>query len=335
MAVKLTSSTLEVSVLPQVGAKITDLVHRPTGFNFLWRNPRIEPRPYPVDGNFDNYWCGGWDDGFPTCEPCEYKGDQYPGLGELRALEWKIESFNNDGFDQHVSLSVFGPINPVHVRKTLRLEGESLHYYFSVENIGPLALDFIWGTHPAFQISPGARIHIPARLGIVGQATDDSLGAPGEHYEWPHLKVGERSTDMSRVLLPETGVAAGHYATELSAGWFAVENPAQGVGIFVEFPVEHCPYVWMWLCYGGWRGYYVAVVEPWTSFPVTLSEAVAHKTHRTLAPGKAFCVNLRATPWASPESLSDILARSSQQAIAHTSTGIETSKWPGRLRLER
>jgi Domain of unknown function (DUF5107) len=54
---------LRASVLPGVGAKIYDLIWKATGRNLLWHNPRILPQSYPVDGNFDNYWCGGWDEG--------------------------------------------------------------------------------------------------------------------------------------------------------------------------------------------------------------------------------------------------------------------------------
>ena len=80
-ALHLQNHALEITVLPEVGAKIFDLIHRPTRQNFLWHNPRIAPQPYPVGANFDNYWCGGWDDAFPTCETCSHKGNNIPISG--------------------------------------------------------------------------------------------------------------------------------------------------------------------------------------------------------------------------------------------------------------
>jgi hypothetical protein len=56
---------LKVRVLPDIGAKIYDLV---------WK------------ADFDNYWCGGWDDAFPTCDECVFREQRYPSLGELRSL---------------------------------------------------------------------------------------------------------------------------------------------------------------------------------------------------------------------------------------------------------
>ena len=101
---------------------------------------------------------------------------------------------------------------------------------------------------------------------------------------------------------------AGHYALDLFAGWYAVEFPHRQSGLLVEFPLAVCPNLWMWLSYGGWRGYYLAVIEPWTSVPVTLSEAYAAGTSRVLQPGETFRAVVRATPWHSKPGAADGLA---------------------------
>jgi hypothetical protein len=305
--IRLENSTLEVSLLPEIGAKIFDLIHRPTGHNFLWHNPRIAPQPYPIEANFDNYWCGGWDDGFPTCETCSHNGENYPNLGELRSVRWEVESVDAAGVEPFITLSAFGPISPVEARKTVRLKKHSVEMEFQIQHVGHVPIDFIWGTHPAYAITPDCVIHIPARTGIVGQTNSPILGKPGQRYSWPLVKTPAGSTDMSRVM-PSGEYAAGHYATDLSAGWYALEYPDQKMGILFEFPLETCAYLWLWLSYGGWRGYYLAVIEPWTSCPVTLSDAVARNTHRVLSRGQAFSCTVRATPWCDGETLKQLLS---------------------------
>jgi hypothetical protein len=305
--IRLETSTLAVTLFPEVGAKIFDLIHRPTGHNFLWHNPRIAPRPYPIEANFDNYWCGGWDDGFPTCETCSHDGEIYPNLGELRSVEWKVESVDPVAREPFVMLSALGPISPVEARKTVRLKRDCVEMEFQIRHLGHRPIDFIWGTHPAYAIAPDCLLHIPARTGIVGQANHSILGEPGQRYDWPLVKTATSSTDVSRAM-PPGEYAAGHYATDLAAGWYALEYPDKKLGILFEFPLEICPHLWLWLSYGGWRGYYLAVIEPWTSCPVTLSDAVAANTHRVLLPGQGFSCSVRATPWSGPETLEQLLA---------------------------
>ena len=302
MPLTLRNSNIEVSVLPSVGAKIFDLIDLRSGQNFLWHNPRVAPRPYPIDANFDNYWCGGWDDGFPTCEPCHYNGEQYPNLGELRSLDWSVEAQQ----ESSVTLSAFGPISAIRAQKRITLQDLSLEMEFAIENLGFAGIDYLWGTHPAYAVEPGCIIHIPARTGIVGHTNDPSLGTPGQRYSWPALETSAGSRDMS--IVPSSGkYFAGHYATDLSAGWYAVEYPERGSGVLFEFPLELCPQLWLWLTYGGWRGHYTAVIEPWTSYPVTLADAVAAGTQRVLQSGEQVVFQTRATLWRQPDTLQSTL----------------------------
>ena len=303
-AIRLENDSLTVSVLPQIGAKIYDLIDRRSAYNFLWHNPRIAPQPYPIEANFDNYWCGGWDDGFPTCEACTHGGEQYPNLGELRSVHWTVDGHD----DSTLTLSAFGPISPIKAQKQIRLRETSLETEFTIEHQGFLPIDYLWGTHPAYAVEPGCIIHIPARSGIVGQANDPLFGEPGQRYSWPILPTEGAAMVMS-VMHSAGRYSAGHYATDLEAGWYALEYPQRGIGLLFEFPLDLCPYLWLWLSYGGWRGYYLAVVEPWTSHPVTLSDAVTARTHRVLTPGERICFKTQVTPWSSPATLDTVLRK--------------------------
>lgn len=301
--IHLRNDTLEVIVLPEVGAKILSLKSPHTGQEFLWQNPRIAPQPYPIEANFDNYWCGGWDDAFPTCETCSHNGEVYPNLGELRSVSWFVERHEPASL---VRLSAAGPISPIRAEKEIRLTRASVEMTFTISHLGHTPIEFIWGTHPAYSIFPDSILHIPAREGLVGQSNDPVLGCPGQSYPWPHLQTAQGSTNMSRVF-PAGTLMAGHYAAKLDDGWYAVESPERRSGVLFEFPLDVCPFLWLWLSYGGWRGYYVAILEPWTSCPVTLTEAVAANTHRTLSPGSTFSCTVRATPWSEPTTLQQLL----------------------------
>jgi hypothetical protein len=132
--VEIENSWLRVGLLPEVGGKIYDLIWKPTGRNWLWHNPRIAPHPYAIEGHFDNHWCGGWDDAFPTCDDCTWRGEAYSALGELRSLEWMVDSIDA----RSIQMSALGPINPVRACKIVSLAADSpvLQMSFTLTNVG-------------------------------------------------------------------------------------------------------------------------------------------------------------------------------------------------------
>jgi hypothetical protein len=310
-AVQFENEWLAISILPEVGAKLYDLIWKPSGRNFLWHNPRVAPQRFAIEANFDNYWCGGWDEGFPTCDACEYKGESFPNLGELRSLRWDVLSAGREGNDQVARLSAFAPITPARAEKTVTLSGSSpvVKVKYEITNLGPAGFDFIWGTHPALAPTPNTVLKIPGRTGIVGLASVPSLGTPGQRYSWPMIETAAGSTDVSRTRGIDANVFCGHYVTNLEAGWYAVEDGDTGDGFLLSFPLETCPYLWLWLVYGGWRGYHHVIVEPWTSYPVHLAEAVRAGTSRTLESGRKFEAEVRATIYTKQESCEQALRR--------------------------
>jgi hypothetical protein len=93
--------------------------------------------------------------------------------------------------------------------------------------------------------------------------------------------------DMRRALAPEAACFALHYLTELREGWVATTDTEDRRGFGLVFDTQVFPVVWLWMVYGGWRGYYHAIAEPWTGYPSPLAEAVEAGRARVLDPGRA------------------------------------------------
>jgi hypothetical protein len=307
----LESPWFRVGILPEVGAKIYDLIWKPTGRNILWHNPRVAPQRFPIDSEFDNYWCGGWDDGFPTCDECVFRGQRYPGLGELRSLQWEVVSARRGRGEAVAQLAAYGPISPVKALKTVSVDLRSpvVSMRYEITNLGCLDVDFLWGTHPAVAVSEHTVLRIPAKHGIAAQCNNPQFDRPGQKYDWPIFETDSRRTEMDKVPNATAGLCFGHYAVDLEAGWYAVEDASTGEGFLAAFPLEQCPALWLWLNYGGWRGHYHVIVEPWTSVPVVLSEAYEKKTSLCLGPGEVFDVEIRTTVYQKPETYREAIAR--------------------------
>jgi hypothetical protein len=309
--VELENRWLKVRVLPEVGAKIYDLIWKPTGRSILWHNPRIAPQTYPIESEFDNYWCGGWDDAFPTCDSCTFRNQRYPDLGELRSLRWKVDSHPQGGGRTWAQFSAYGPISPVQAVKTVSLERHApvLRMRYQIMNLGPMPVDFLWGTHPAVAITPHTVLRVPARRARVAQSSDPAYGQAGQTYDWPVLEVNGRRIEMDKARPMDANLFFGHYALDLDAGWCATEDAQTGDGFLLSFPREQCPVLWMWLNYGGWRGLHHVILEPWTGAPVNLAQAYEKKISRCLSPGDEFSVEVSATIYQKPETCQQALER--------------------------
>ena len=289
-AIVLENTCLRLTLLPEVGAKIYDFIFKPADRNFLWHNPRLEPR-LPIFGqNFDDWWSGGWDEVFPTCDVSTYKGETYPVLGELWSLPWTWEVEESGPSAVGLYLSRTTLIAPARMEKWVRLTAGDpvVRFRHRLTNIGTQPLDFVWGIHPCFRIEPGYRIDAPARVGVVGHTATAPFGPVGSTYPWPDAPTGTGNPHDIRIVPPASqGWCEGHYATELTDGWVALTDPKTEVGIGLVFPREVFPVLWCWMVYGGWRGHYHAALEPWTGWPHQLDKAVAAGRHRTLAPGES------------------------------------------------
>jgi galactose mutarotase-like enzyme len=279
-ALVLENPTVRLIVLPETGARIFSIVHKPSDTEFLWHHPRNQPRVIPYGSNFDDTWPGGWDEILPSTEPSVYRGDRLPSMGELWALPWEWRDDGAAGIYTGVSAAIL----PLRFERWIMLDATRpfFHLRYRLTNLGLEPLDLNWGIHPVFAITPQHRIDLPSCTGIVEQSNGDKLGQPGMIYQWPHLSTG---ADMSHVLPFETNVFGGHYATELGDGWLALTDTARRIGIGMCFPQNIFSALWVWQVYGGWRGLYQLAIEPWVGYPVHWEEALAAGRTRRLMPG--------------------------------------------------
>jgi galactose mutarotase-like enzyme len=295
-AITLENPLLRLDVLPSLGAKIYNLVDLVTGKNLLWHNPRQLPTPAPFGSNFDNVWSGGWDEVFPNGAECEWQDDVQPFLGELWTRPW-VANVIAEGPDTCVHLTVDATITPARVEKWIRLDPSApiVRFHHRITNVGYEPFEYMWGMHPALAVAPGHRIDIPAAGVTVDQSRDGKLGVPGETYAWPNVvDASGRAVDLREVMPPSALTYGLLYAHGLTDGWIAVSDPTGGPSVALAFPRDVFSSVWLWLVYGGWRGFHHIVVEPWTGFPSRITDAATAGRLRRLEPGESLDAELTA-----------------------------------------
>lgn len=297
-----------VEVLPEVGGKIHRLIDKLRDEDILWRSPRVVPHVAPLGSNFDDHWSGGWDEIFPTgVASTNRHGEDLPHMGELwtQYASWHVNA--SSSLRVEVVFRITTPITPARWERRLTLEAGSptMRLAYRIENLDYRQLEFNWGIHPVQAISPAHRFDVPARRGEVDEHGGGVLGTKGDVYEWPLLGG---VVDVRRALGPEQGDFALHYLTELDGGWVACTDTAARRGFGLVFDRDVFPVIWLWLVYGGWRGYYQAIMEPWTGYPSPLADAVAAGRFRTLAPGEALETDVTAVVYSGVDSVSRLEA---------------------------
>jgi hypothetical protein len=300
---RLENEHVALDLLPELGGKIHRFVDKSCDRDVLWHSPRVAPHVAPLHASFDDHWSGGWDEILPGGAPSlDRYGDALPHMGELwtQRAKWRLETCSAERVELVCSIAT--PITPVRWERRLTLEAGSrvVRLRYRIESLGYRAFDFNWGLHPVQAISPAHRFDVPARRAEVAECGGEALGRVGDTYDWPLLG----DLDVRRALGPDAGAFATHFLTELEDGWVACTDTAALRGFGLVFDPSVFPVIWLWLVYGGWRGYYHGMAEPWTGYPSALADAVAAGRARTLEPGETLETEVTAVVYGGVASVS-------------------------------
>ena len=281
--VRIKGDRLTLYIVPEAGGKILQLIENASGFKLLWENPRVPLQRTYAGAPFDDVWCGGWDDVFPTDPPCELDGNTHHDHGDLWIAPWSWSVEVDEPERMTIHLSRYSVSLPCRVDKwiTLRKDEAQIAVRMRLTNLGTFPVRFMWNQHIAHAIGQASRIHMPvSRMGVSGPAP--TLGNM-DQVGWP-LQEG---VDLSCIPGPEAGGLEFLYALDLRDGWCAVTHPSHGVAVRISFDRDVFRTPWLWKVFGGWRGHHVLLTELCTSRPGSLATAVANRSAATLAGGSS------------------------------------------------
>jgi hypothetical protein len=284
-AVVLENRYLRAVILPELGAKVLSLLDKVADRELLWHNPRLPPRPVHYGAAYDDWFCGGWDELFPNDAPTMAAGEPYPDHGELWSMPFAWDTATEDGAVV-LRMERSGVVTNTNVEKRITLYADEplLRFGYRITNHGPAPLDYLWKLHPALNITPAARIDLPARRMIVDPGFRDRLGV--DTFIWPYAPTTDGGSIDVRQVPPYTAATCDfYYAVELDAGWCALTDTATQSGFGLVFDPTLFSSVWVFGAYGGWRGLYTTILEPCTGYPYRLEDAIAQGTASRLEAG--------------------------------------------------
>ncbi|MGC8779529.1 MAG: DUF5107 domain-containing protein [Anaerolineae bacterium] len=226
---------LRISILPQLGGRIYEVIFKPTGHNELYRNPVIKPTgwgppspPYPVGAN---WWlaAGGIEWGFPV----EEHGYEW-------GKEWGYDSLRLPDGGVQVSL-IAGDFQHPYATVNVTLPAEAGYFTIAPTIINPTAaaarvkwwLNAMLAPGAANAPGPELRFILPAREVTVHSTGDPALPGPGQAMAWP-IHAGR---DMSR--LGNWGQYLGFFARPAAeGGYVGVYDLAAEEGMIRIYPAS-------------------------------------------------------------------------------------------------
>lgn len=286
LSVVLENDLLRVTVLPELGGKIWSIVFKPLDREMLWHHPDLKPGPVSPGAPYDDVFCGGWDELFPSDVAVEIDGFTLPDHGEWWSIPWAWRVDEGPGA-LTLTLEAGGFATSHQARRTITLrEGRAtIELGTSVHNTGDRPIPYLWRHHPALPVEPGARIDLPAAR--VRADADLTVKIADGSFIWPHAVTESGGTvDFSVVPAADSGQVWMLYATELPAGWCAVSYPEEGIGIGLAFDAAIIDTITLFTTFGGWRDLATILPEPGVGYPADLTQARIAGRHGTLAPGK-------------------------------------------------
>ncbi|MDQ2784416.1 MAG: hypothetical protein M3Y58_05385 [Chloroflexota bacterium] len=278
----LENELLRVVVLPEQGARIASLLHRPSGREALWSPPGLRALPPPTYGMlYADHPAVGIDECLPTIWADSYAGRDLPDHGEAWSVPWDVTT-GKDRIETTVTLRQ----SPFRLTRRITFANETaIALEYALTNTSGAPAPCLWALHPLMTWQPGMRIILPpsvtaVEIGSVSGASPLHEYAPAT---WPKTD----GVDLAGVQLNANGAAA---ATKVYVGpmveserWAALHDTLAGFVVGFAFTV---PMLGLWLNRGAWGGYTHVAIEPATGISEHLSTAVERENVLSVPAGK-------------------------------------------------
>lgn len=272
----LRSESIEVEVVPELGAKVISIKNQRTAREWLYRPPGgLQLFRNRLGDDFAASTLVGWDECLPTVAPCTCNMRTLPDHGEVWSVAWQVDeaAWQRSVLSTTVRLGVTGLL----FARTIELTDREIQVHYVLTNPGKPGEAFLWAMHPLLALVAGDELDLPAavRSQLAGESWIDSLS------------FGERQAACAKV-----------FAGPIREGRAGVVNPGTGDRLGFHWEADENNYLGLWLTRGGWNGHHHLALEPTNGMPHSLAVAADQDHAGQLPPCscKAWAVRLRVDP---------------------------------------
>lgn len=279
-AMVMENELLRAVVLPEQGARIVSLVHRPSGREALWSPPGLRALPPPIYAmTYADHPAVGIDECLPNIWADRFEGRDLPDHGEAWTVPWEATTVHG-----RIETTVNLRQSPFRFTRRMRFVNDSaLRLDYALANTGNAPAPCLWALHPLMHWQPGMRIILPPGVSDVEIGSVSGMSPLREYAPatWPRTA----GLDLAGVQLNADGAPAATkvYVGPMAERWAALHDTLAGFVVGFAFTV---PMLGLWLNRGAWGGYTHVAIEPATGISEHLSTAVERGNVLTVPAGE-------------------------------------------------
>lgn len=281
--VELTSTLTSAVILPEEGARIQHVVDHLSGRELLLqRDPAEGPRD-----DFLESCAGGWDELFPN----DSAWGAYPDHGHLWTESFKVDSLSATTVD--LTATIASP--HVEIRKRVSLLDSPRRGVRTEIRLSGLAATgpFLWAAHPMLGVAEGWRMELP--MSALNMEVDGDLpgrfgkGRPLDREGWDAMSD-----------IPPVSSAVGELVYVDGVGEASVRSPDRNAHTRVSWDASFFRHLWLVVITGAYGLDDCLLIEPCTTRPYRLDDAIQAGSARSLGAGDTVGW------WVEVESLDDV-----------------------------
>ena len=267
LSIVLETDHLRAEIVPEPGGKMVSLKSKSTGFEYLLQRPSPVYRHQPYGGSYIKGECSGFDDMFPTIDPCLYHMEPWKGVelsdhGEVWSMPWSYQLKNGI-----LQLTVDGVRLPYRIEKKIFCPSEKVvRIVYSLFNKSDYDIDFLWAGHLMINIDPGTKVMVPEDCQEAISVLSNAGRAFGDIIYWPFMIDGDGTIYRADTARPETskGFEKYYFSNKLNNGWCELAYPDGLKKLRISFSQETVPYLGILMNERGWDDIYNIILEPCT-----------------------------------------------------------------------
>ena len=278
--VTIENDALRMEVWPALGGKVASLVDKADGYELLFNYPAELPTGPLYDVSFSHSWYAGWDECFPSVAASRYVGHPYDGIaipdhGELWGIPTTAVPTKNG-----ITVVWHGLRFGYRLTRKLSLDGPALRAEYTLINLAPFDLRFVWAPHALLSAEAPVELSIdsPPAFRWSHDGGGNEVQRP---FDWP---TPEEGVDLSRPASLPGKRAWKAYSVGPAKRPARVLYPTRGRSLGIQYASEDVTAYWgVWVNTGGWGGHRHVSVQPTAGRFDPLDRAVRDGSAGTVA----------------------------------------------------